>query len=59
MGLKAPGILVFLLSVIVTVVVLIAKLFGAIPYLDSATTQFYALLGAQILLILGCMMRGL
>ena len=58
MGLKAPGLLVFMLSVILTVVLLMTKFFGAdIPFL--ANNEFWALLAAQVILILGCVMRGL
>jgi hypothetical protein len=58
MVLKAPGILTFMLSVILTVVVLVALFFGAdIPLLKGH--EFWALLAAQIVLILGCIMRGL
>jgi len=58
MGLKAPGIITFMLSVILTVTVLIIKFFGAeIPLVTG--NEFWALLLAQIILILGCIMRGL
>lgn len=58
MGLKAPGILTFMLSVILTVTVLIIKFFGAdIPLITG--NEFWALLAAQIILIFGCIMRGL
>ena len=58
MGLKAPGLLTFMLSVILTVVILIAMFFGAdIPVLRGH--EFWALLVAQLILILGCVMRGL
>ncbi|KWT66699.1 MULTISPECIES: hypothetical protein [Hyphomicrobium] len=58
MGLKAPGILTFMLSVILTVTVLIIKFFGAdIPFITG--NEFWALLFAQFMLILGCIMRGL
>lgn len=58
MVLKAPGILTFMLSVILTVVVLVAMFFGAdIPLLQGH--EFWALLAAQIVLIMGCIMRGL
>jgi len=58
MGLKAPGILTFMLSVILTVTVLIIKFFGAeIPLITG--NEFWALLAAQIILVLGCIMRGL
>jgi len=58
MGLKAPGILTFMISVVLTVVVLIMKFFGAeIPFLIG--NEFWALLLAQVVLVLGCTMRGL
>jgi hypothetical protein len=58
MGLKAPGILTFMVSVVLTVVVLIMTFFGAqIPYLVGH--EFWVLLVAQVILILGCIMRGL
>jgi hypothetical protein len=58
MGLKAPSILTFMVSVILTVTVLIMKLFGAqIPFLNG--NEFWALLLAQVILVLGCVMRGL
>ncbi len=58
MGLKAPGILVFLISVVIAVVALVAKFFGAnIPFVDQY--QFLTLLIAYILLLLGCVIRTL
>lgn len=58
MGLKAPGILTFMISVILTVTVLIIKFFGAqIPLITG--NEFWALLLAQLVLVLGCIMRGL
>jgi hypothetical protein len=58
MGLKAPGILTFMVSIVLTVVVLITKFFGAeIPFLNG--NEFWVLLAAQIILVLGCIMRGL
>ena len=58
MGLKASGIITFMLSVILTFTVLIIKFFGAqIPFITG--NEFFALLLAQIILILGCIMRGL
>ncbi len=60
MALKAPGILVFLLSIILALAVLFTKFFGAtIPLLSGETTQFYGLLLAYVILVLGCIMRGL
>jgi hypothetical protein len=58
MGLKAPGIVTFMLSVVLTVVVLITRFFGAeIPMLTG--NEFWVLLLAQVILVLGCIMRGL
>ncbi len=57
-GLKAPGIMTFMFSVILTVIVLISKQFNAtIPLLTG--NEFAALLIAQVILALGCMLRGL
>ena len=57
-GLKAPGILTFMFSVILTVIVLISKFFSAtIPMLTG--NEFWALLMAQVILALACMLRGL
>lgn len=58
MGLKAPGILTFMFSVILTVVVLIMKFFQAqIPFLNG--NELWVLLVAQLILVLGCISRGL
>ena len=58
MGLKAPGILTFMLSVILVVVAIVARFFGAtIPFISGH--EFYVLLFAQMLLVLGCMLRGM
>jgi hypothetical protein len=58
MGLKAPGILTFMISVILTVTALITKFFGAdIPFLTG--NEFWVLLAAQVFLVFGCIMRGL
>jgi hypothetical protein len=60
MALKAPGILIFLLSIVVALAVLFTKFFGAtIPMLSGETTQFYGLLAAYVILVFGCIMRGL
>jgi hypothetical protein len=57
MGLKAPGILTFMLSIILTVCVLVVKFFSAeIPLLMG--NEFWALLLAQLILVLGCLVRG-
>lgn len=58
MGLKAPGIITFMVSVILTVIVLTMKFFGAqIPLL--AGHDFWVLFVAQAILLLGCLTRGL
>jgi len=58
MALKSPGIITFMLSVIITVVVLVVKFFGAtIPLIQG--NEFWALLIAQLILVLGCLMRGM
>ena len=58
MGLKAPDIITFMLYVILTITLLIIKFFGAeIPFVTG--NEFFALLLAQVILVLGCIMRGL
>lgn len=58
MGLKAPGIITFMLSVILTVVVLMSKFFGAeIPMLTG--NESWAMLLSYTILMLGCMVRGM
>jgi hypothetical protein len=58
MALKAPGILTFLISVILVVAVLMIKLFGAnVPWLSGH--EFYGLLIAQLVLVSGCLVRSL
>ena len=60
MALKAPGILSFLVSIVLALAVVVAKAFPALlPLLSGATVQFYALLAAYAVLVLGCIMRGL
>ena len=60
MVLKAPGILTFLVSIILALGVLYARYFGSdVPFFIGDATQFYALLGAYVILVLGCIMRGL
>jgi hypothetical protein len=57
MTLKAPGILTFMFAVILTVCVLVVKFFGAeIPFIKGH--EFWVLLGSQVILILGCIIRG-
>ncbi len=60
MGLKAPNIIIFLLSIILAVVVIMARVFDAqIPLLTEGGSQFYGLLVAYILLVMGNLARGL
>lgn len=56
MALRAPGILSFMLSVILTVITLVSYFFAAdIPFLRSIDNQFWALVLAQLILIVGCL----
>jgi hypothetical protein len=58
MGLKAPSIITFMLSVILTVIVLTSMFFGAeVPGLKG--NESWVLLGSYAILMLGCMVRGL
>lgn len=58
MALKAPGIVTFMLSVILAVGVLFVKFFSAsIPFVNG--NEFWFLLLAHVILVLGCIMRGL
>lgn len=58
MVLKSPGIITFMLSVILTVLALVTYFFGAsIPFITGQ--EFSVLLIAELVLILGCIMRGL
>jgi hypothetical protein len=60
MALKAPGIIVFTLSIVLSLAVLFSRFFGAhVPYLTGDTTQFYAMWAAYLVLMMGCIMRGL
>ena len=61
MALKAPGIIVFTLSVIMSLAVLFARFFGAhVPLLtDNPPAQLYAMWAAYLVLMMGCIMRGL
>ena len=57
-GLKAPGIITFMVSVILAVIVLVSTFFGAdIPGLKG--NEFWALLMSYSVLMLGCLLRGL
>jgi hypothetical protein len=58
MVLKAPGILTFMLSVILTVLALVTAFFSAeIPLISGQ--EFWVILTSQMVLVLGCVMRGL
>jgi hypothetical protein len=59
MFLKAPGILIFLVSIILALGILYARYFADVPFLTGEASQFYALLIAYVILVLGCTMRGL
>ena len=60
MFLKAPGILIFAASVILALVVLYARYFGSdVPFLTGEASQLYAMFAAYVILVLGCIMRGL
>ena len=60
MGLKAPGLLTFLLSFVIMLAVLAAKYFHAtIPGLTHDVSQFTGLLIAYVVLALGCLLRAL
>ena len=60
MFLKAPGFLVFGLSVILAAVILYARYVGTyVSFLTGDALQFYGLLLAYLVLVLGCIMRGL
>ncbi len=55
-GLRAPGILAFMFSVILTVITLVCYFFSAnIPFLESLNNQFWAMIVAQSILVLGCL----
>ena len=58
MVLKAPGIVTFMLSVVLTVATLLNFFFSSqIPILTG--NEMWAFLAAQIILVMGCIMRGL
>jgi hypothetical protein len=57
---KAPGILTFVASIVLAVLVLYARYFGNdVPFLMGEASQFYGMLIAYVILVLGCTMRGL
>lgn len=55
MGIKTPGLLTFAVSVLLTLGVLLSTIGVAVPLIRGH--EFWALLVAQILLILGCTIR--
>ncbi len=58
MTLKAPGILSFTLSIVLVVCVLVVKFFGAdIPLLKGH--EFWALFAAHVILVTGCVVKGI
>ncbi len=58
MVLKAPGIITFILTIVLTVLVLVVRFFGAeIPMIKG--NEFWFLLLSHLILMLGCIMRGL
>jgi hypothetical protein len=59
MGLKAPGILVFLISIVLAIAALVSRFGATIPFLTGDASQFYGVLLAYLILALGCTMRGL
>ena len=57
MGLKAPGILTFMFSVVLVVVVIMVKLFAAqIPFVNGH--EVWWMLAAHAIMVAGCTMRG-
>ena len=60
MLLKAPGFLIFGVSIVLALIVLYARYFGTdVPFLTGEASQFYAMFAAYVILVLGCTMRGL
>jgi len=60
MILKAPGILTFLVSIVLALGILYSRYFGSdVPFLTGDASQFYGMLIAYVILVLGCTMRGL
>jgi hypothetical protein len=56
MGIKAPSLVTFAVSVLLTLAVVLAKIGVPVPVVSGY--EFFVLLVAQVLLILGCTMRG-
>ena len=60
MFLKAPGIAIFAISLVLAFGVLYARYFGGgVPFLMGDASQFYGMVIAYVILVLGCTMRGL
>ena len=60
MGLSTPSLITFLVSFIVAMAVVFARYFGAaIPGLTSEALQFAGLFVAYLILVMGCLFRGL
>ena len=60
MALKAPGILIFMLSIILSLAVLFSRFFGAtVPFLTRRDHAVLRHVGAYLVLLFGCIMRGL
>lgn len=58
MGLKAPGIITFMVSVVVALSALMTYFFNAdVPMLKG--NELWAILSSYAILMLGCMVRGL
>jgi hypothetical protein len=58
MSLKAPGIVTFMLSIIIMVCAIVVRFFDAqIPFIRG--NEFFALFFAYLVLVLGCLMRRL
>jgi hypothetical protein len=56
MGIKAPSLVTFAVSILLTLAVLVAKIGVAVPLVSGY--EFLVLLVAQVLLVLGCTVRG-
>ena len=59
MALKAPGWPIFLLSILLALLLLFTRFGAGIPFLGGDAAQFYGMLAAYVVLVLGCIMRGL